>query len=184
MGLVHAQEAATRKTLINGQSGYFEYGIYQEQRPSLPYVTCVGVDGCPIRTVKTLVERQKPKEVTPVPFKSDSLYTEKVYFNFGSSKLTDQAKETLSKQVESLKEQKVLILRGWTDPVGGMRSKKNRSLAKARTESVKGFLKMQGVQAQFKLQYNPPCCTKSGVSAQSSDDVRQGMRIVEVIKGK
>lgn len=183
VGFAHAQEAATPKTMVKGESGYFEYGIFQEQRPNLPFVTCVGIDGCPVRTTKTLAEREQPKVVTPIPYKSESAYTEKVYFNFGSSKLTDAAKTALTKQVETFKGQKIITLRGWTDPVGGMRSKKNRALAKARTQTVRGFLKMQGVQANFRLQYNPPCCSKAGVSAQSPDEVRKGMRVVEVIKG-
>jgi outer membrane protein OmpA-like peptidoglycan-associated protein len=184
VGMVHAQEAATAKTMVKGNSGYFEYGIYQEQKPSLPFVTCVGVDECPARTTKTLVDRTPPKTVTPIQSSSEpaSADTDKVYFNFASAQLTAAAKESLTRQVESLKGHKVITLRGWTDPVGGMHSQKNRQLAKARAQSVKGFLKMQGIKAHFRLQYNPPCCSQKGVTAQSSDQVRQAMRVVEVIK--
>ncbi len=179
MNAGHAEVIVSPKTLTRGESGYFEYGIYQEQAAALPYVTCVSVNDCPERTVKTLVSKVVPvKSVEPIAARSQSGLV--VHFDFAKSNLKKSEKALIKANLAQWRARGTFTLRAWTDPVGGVGSKANIRLAKARAESVKRYLKANGIRAHYEIAYNPPCCTRNDATANSPEEVRREMRVVEI----
>ena len=160
-------------SVIDGE-GYSNFGVYQRIGPIPEYVLC-DMSDCPRRTTKTIIEA---KSNTQVPSQLESSL--KVYFAFNSSQLTQESQQNLIQQLENLKTSKNINLRGWTDPVGGRASIKNTNLAKARTESVQTFLQSNGITATFNSTFEPPCCTNSKATKNSTDKVRRLMRYVEI----
>ena len=173
----HAQ-SSTLKTPRSGDA-YFRYEIGQEESLLKPYVTCIEDEGCPSRTSKTLPQPVIPKPIVPTV---SSERSSKVYFGFAKSKLTQQesnALTELAKQVASSTER--VTLRAYTDPVGGVGSKANIRLAKARAITVQKQLIRYGINPnRIHLEYKPPCCNTVGVTANSPDSERKMMRLVEV----
>ena len=174
-------EQGTLKTPVDGD-GYFKYGIYQEDSNPRPYLTCVTEGSCPIRTAKTRADAHEPsKTVAPtiaqVP-KNQSMG--KIHFGFASSKLSSEEVNVLSRLVTSLRGRSEVHLRAYTDPVGGVNSKSNNTLARKRANSVKTYLVGHGVKGRFFIEYNPSCCNKQGVTANSSDVERREMRVVDI----
>lgn len=175
----------TKKSPIKNAESYFEYGIFQETANEKPYVTCVTVDDCPVRTVKTLVKKEPVKFIQPaeprVAVKHEGLA---VYFDFAKSNLSATERKALKANIAELKTKRSLFLRAWTDPVGGIGSKYNLNLAKSRAISVRKFLQANGVKTKLVIDYSPPCCVRLDATENSSEEVRREMRVVEIIEGK
>ena len=183
----NAEPVTTKKTWIDGSVSQ-NFSVYQSQTAYLPFVVCMNDDICPKRTTKTIVDNVIVRnEVEVDEFKLDP-NSIKIYFNFNSS-LIDESDESNKIQLESmvsmLKDSNgsgddlVIKLRGWTDPIGGTNSTKNRKLAQRRVNSVIKYLSAHGITAQFQKTYSPPCCNRQG-KASDDDEVRKEMRVVEI----
>lgn len=179
-----AEPMSTKKTWIDGSASQI-YNIYQSQAANLPFVVCINDDICPERTTKTIVDNVIVRnEVEVDEFKLDP-NSIKVYFKFNSSYIDELNRIQLESIISMLKENSgnsndvVIKLRGWTDPVGGTNSTKNRKLAQRRVNSVIQYLSSHGVTARFQKTYSPPCCNRLG-KASDSDEIRQEMRVVEI----
>ncbi len=79
-----------------------------------------------------------PEQPLPLP-KTETLHAD-VYFDFGRSRLNDEAKTTLQAQAEILKKQSnwALLLQGYTDQRGP--AEYNKALGLRRAEAVKQYL--------------------------------------------
>ena len=181
----NAEPVTTKKTWIDGSVSQ-NFSVYQSQTAYLPFVVCMNDDICPERTTKTIVDNVIVRNEAD-EFKLDP-NSIKIYFNFNSS-LIDESDESNKIQLESmvsmLKDSNgsgddlVIKLRGWTDPIGGTNSTKNRKLAQRRVNSVIKYLSAHGITAQFQKTYSPPCCNRQG-KASDDDEVRKEMRVVEI----
>ena len=169
---------STPKTPKTGDA-YFRYEIGQEESLLKPYVTCLADEECPERTVKTLPQPVIPKPVIPI---ANPERSSKVYFGFAKSKLTQQEINNLTELTKRVSASNdLIILRAYTDPVGGVGSKANIRLAKARAITVQKQLIRYGINPhRIRLEYKPPCCNTAGVTANSPDSERKMMRLVEV----
>ena len=180
----NAEPVTTKKTWIDGSASQ-NFSVYQSQTAYLPFVVCMNDDICPERTTKTIVDNVIVRnEVEVDEFKLDP-NSIKIYFKFNSSYIDESNKIQLESIISMLKENSgnrndvVIKLRGWTDPVGGINSTKNRKLAQRRVNSVIHYLSSHGVTARFQKTYSPPCCNRLG-KASDSDEIRQEMRVVEI----
>ena len=181
----NAEPVSTKKTWIDGSVSQ-NFSVYQSQTAYLPFVVCMNDDICPERTTKTIVDNVIVRnEVDEFKLDPNSI---KIYFNFNSS-LIDESDESNKIQLESMvsmlkdsdgsRDDLVIKLRGWTDPIGGTNSTKNRKLAQHRVNSVIKYLSSHGVTARFEKTYSPPCCNRQG-KASDDDEVRKEMRVVEI----
>lgn len=171
----------TTKTPITGES-YFKYDIYQSEMNVKPYLTCVTEKNCPQRTTKTLIVKP-PIQPAPIVEPVEKNYAQPlsgVYFAFASAKLSVFEKSHLKNMFADIRTKKVVHLRAYTDPIGGVDSTYNRKLAKERAIQVLKYLKKLGIKGQIHTEYNPPCCIQQGVTATSSDEERKRMRVVEI----
>lgn len=178
----NAEPVSTKKTWIDGSVSQ-NFSVYQSQTAYLPFVVCMNDDICPERTTKTIVDNVIVRnEVDEFKLDPNSI---KIYFKFNSSLIDESNKIQLESMVSMLKDSDgsrddlVIKLRGWTDPIGGTNSTKNRKLAQQRVNSVIKYLSSHGVTAKFEKTYSPPCCNRQG-KASDDDEVRKEMRVVEI----
>ena len=178
----NAEPVTTKKTWIDGSVSQ-NFSVYQSQTAYLPFVVCMNDDICPERTTKTIVDNViVRKDAYEFQLDPNSI---KIYFKFNSSLIDETNITQLESMVSMLKDNNgsgddlVIKLRGWTDPIGGTNSTKNRKLAQRRVISVIKYLRSHGVTARFQKTYSPPCCNRQG-KASDDDEVRKEMRVVEI----
>ncbi len=152
-----------------------------EQNPVGKFTYCqTGLD-CPERTEKTIRQRRVEPQPTVLPEFDQKKVVAQVYFAFGKGTVTGRSKTILAQALPKMKSAKKLILRGWTDPVGGVNSPVNRKLALLRAEGVKRWLVANGVDASIiAIEAYPPCCNNPLATAKSPDTVRSKMRTVTI----
>ena len=167
----------TQKTSVHADSEVGYFGVEQLRSPSLPFVLCEEAFECQHRTTKTLAEI--PSNAAGNVHQESEEYV--VYFPFNSSVLALKEKDYLSSLFKQVNSDSTILVRGWTDPVGGETSRKNTKLAKDRVDAVVNYL-MELNQNKYSLtidkNYEPPCCVQSGTS-KSPESVRKKMRIVQ-----
>lgn len=175
-------ETPTHKSII-GASGdkkaYFD--INQARGVYLPFYVCEIDSSCVLPTEKTLKDIKPKSNELATAIKNNSY---SVSFEFNSSKLTHtEFSKLLHFASSNLKDDVQIVLRGWTDPIGGKLSRKNQKLAKERVKTVKRELQQFGkdihLNFRFDELFNPPCCNLDATK-DSSDEIRKKMRIVEI----
>ena len=152
-----------------------------EQNASGNFAYCqAGVD-CSERTPKTLATRKNSVQQAALPEFDQKRVVAQVYFAFGKATITGNNKTVLKNSLTKLKQGKRLLVRGWTDPVGGIDSPVNRKLARIRAEQVKKWLVANGISASvITVEAYPPCCNNPSATAKSPDAVRSKMRTVTI----
>lgn len=161
---------ATEKSAYENLGKFAYFDVNQDL--SQEYLHCrVGSD-CLLRTLKQLPDQSITNNTS---IESSSVF--QIYFGFNESKLSDDAIDTLTVNLNFIKAFKSIQLRGWTDPVGGKLSKRNQMLAKSRAEAVASFIKNQGIDVPISILYQPPCCNSDGTS-KSPESIRKDMRVV------
>ena len=152
-----------------------------EQNASGLFAYCQSTVDCPERTQKTLATKKEPVKQANLPEFDQKRVVAQVYFAFGKATITGNNKTVLKNSLPRLKQGKRLLVRGWTDPVGGVDSPVNRKLARIRAEQVKKWLIANGVSAAvITVEAYPPCCNNAKATAKSPESVRSKMRTVTI----
>lgn len=166
----------------NGNSIYSKHFWRIEQNTQGQFVYCQTGADCPERTRKTLAVRDaKPLPPPSLPGPDRPKVVTQVYFGFAKANLTASGKKILINVLPEMKGEKRLLIRGWTDPVGGKTSLVNQKLAKSRAIAVKNWLIKAGVDSSsIKVETQPPCCNNPNATSKSPETVRSKMRTVTV----
>jgi len=130
-------------------------------RGHLEYVACA--EGrCPDRSTKVIALEPKPAQrvepvTAPAPARPSSY---RVHFAWGSSRLSDEARDQIQAATKAARPATRVVIRGGTDPTGGMRA--NHRLALKRAEVVKHALISAGIPAsRIDATRHTPCCSGS-----------------------
>jgi outer membrane protein OmpA-like peptidoglycan-associated protein len=136
-----------------------------------------------ITAAKSRENTDRPMKVADLGSKystSDKVIIHNIYFNFGTSQLSDECNSVLSELYEVLKNRKNIKVEiaGYTDNVGN--SEFNLQLSARRAESVKNWLVQQGI--------DPERLVTRGYGEQfplaSNDDEREGRELNRRIEVK
>ena len=143
------------------------------------YVFCdAEKNECYVRTPKTLLAK-KTVAATVKPSETETVQAS-VFFAFNDAKLNQATIVGLTQNLLSLKEAKSVWLRGWTDPVGGKSSLKNKKLAEQRIAAVLDWLQNNGLQnVQIEKLMDPPCCNPDPLYP--TDKERAQQRRVDIV---
>lgn len=175
----HAEDylKATKKTLnVPLETTNSDYSDYYDvnQNTSNEYLHCKVNQDCFTRTEKHL-----PNENIQIKTESN-LNPFYVHFDFNVYSLGSNAIEELNSTKEFLSKFNSIQLRGWADPVGGKKSKRNQFLARKRAEAVAAFINNMGIDKPIRIFSEPPCCNLEG-NEKSPESIRKEMRVVEVL---
>jgi outer membrane protein OmpA-like peptidoglycan-associated protein len=135
---------------------------------------------CYLRTPKTLLAKKTVAAVVNTPASEVETVQASVFFAFNDAKLNQITIVGLTQNLLSLKEAKSVWLRGWTDPVGGKSSLKNKKLAEQRIKAVLDWLQNNGLQnVQIEKLTDPPCCNPDPLYP--TDKERAQQRRVDIV---
>lgn len=84
-----------------------------------------------------------------------------IFFNLGSSRLSNGAMNTLREMLPKLRNMEVIHLRGWADSIGGRNTAINRRLSRERANAIKKWLIRHGVKGKILIDSKPACCNQN-----------------------
>ena len=125
------------------------------------------------------ISPQKPVAVVKEPDKVKVVFKNSVLFDFNSYQLKPEAKETLRKVAETLRQNpdNVIVIAGYTDSQGSFNY--NVYLSEKRAEAVKNFLVLNGVDPTRTLIFG--CGPKCPIAPNNTEEGRELNRRVEIL---